>query len=279
MPRAKDAIAHAVASGPDLAETQTALGTVHYWLDWDWPAAETAFRKAISVDPSYSQAHRVLGIVLAYLGRYDEAREAMRRVRELEPFSPVELALSAHVEFAARDFRSALQFARQATVLDSQFWIGQFQLAQVYQQLGDHESMLRALEITERFGKANSKMISLHGYVLAKLGRTAEAREVLHTLETLGRERYVPQYSMALVHAGLNERDAALQSLERGLQARDVNLVFLAVDPKWDPFRKDPRFLDLLDRCGFTRTARTERPYRAIAAEATDGAGGAVTDA
>lgn len=256
-PRAQSAIAHAVASGSGLAETQTALGTIHFWLDWDWPAAETAFRKANAVDPSYSLAYRVLGIVLAYLGRHDEAREAMRRARELEPFAAVEHALSAHVEFAARDFKSALQFARQATALDPQFWIGQFQLAQVYEQLGDHESMLRALEITERYGKANSKMISLRGYILAKLGRTTEAREVLRTLETLGRERYVPQYAMALVHAGLGERDAAFQSLERGLQARDVNLVFLAVDPKWDAFRTDPRFLDLLNRCGFTRTART----------------------
>jgi TolB-like protein/DNA-binding winged helix-turn-helix (wHTH) protein len=256
-PRAKDAIAHAVASGSDLAETQTAVGSVHYWLDWDWPAAETAYRKAISVDPSYSQAYRVLGIVLAYLGRHDEAREAMRHARELEPFAPAEQALSAHVEFAARDFRSALRFARQATVLAPEFWIGQFQLAQVYEQLGDHESTLRALEITERFGNANSKMISLRGYLLAGLGRTTEAREVLHMLETLARERYVPPYAMALVHAGLDERDAALQSLERGLHLRDANLVFLAVDPKWDSFRKDPRFLDLLDRCGFTRTART----------------------
>ena len=79
--RAQDAIAHAVASGSDLAETQTALGTVHYWLDWDWPAAETAFRKAISVDPSYSQAHRVLGIVLVSMGRLEEGSEAMRRAR------------------------------------------------------------------------------------------------------------------------------------------------------------------------------------------------------
>jgi hypothetical protein len=100
-------------------------------------------------------------------------------------------------------------------------------------------------------------MISLRGYVLAKLGRTTEAREVLHTLETLGEERYVPQYAMALVHAGLGERDAAVQSLERALQARDVNLVFLVIDPKWDPFRRDPRFLDLLNRCGFTSRAST----------------------
>jgi tetratricopeptide (TPR) repeat protein len=197
--------------------------------------------------------------VLAYLGRHDEAREAMRRARELEPFAAAEHALSAHVEFAARDFKSALQFAGQATALDPQFWIGQFQLAQVYEQLGDHESMLRALEITERFSKANSKMISLRGYILARLNRTTEAREVLRTLETLGQERYVPQYAMALVHAGLGERDAAIQSLERALQARDVNLVFLAVDPKWDPYRRDPRFLDFLNRCDFTRTARTRQ--------------------
>ena len=59
--KARRAAAHAVASGPDLAETQTALGTVSYWLDWDWPAAETAFRKAIAMDPGYSQAHRTLG--------------------------------------------------------------------------------------------------------------------------------------------------------------------------------------------------------------------------
>ena len=170
----------------------------------------------------------------------------------------MELALSAHVAFAARDFKSALRFAEQATGIDEQFWIGQFQLAQVYVQLGDHESTQRALEITKRFSKANSKMISLQGYILAKLGRTAEARDVLHTLETLEAGGvYVPAYSMALVHAGLGEPAAALQSLDRGLQARDVNLIFLVVDPKWDPFRTDPRFLDLLERCDFTRTAKT----------------------
>ena len=81
---------------------------MHYWLDWDWPAAEASFRKAIAVDPGYSQAYRVLGIVLAYLGRHDEAREAMRHARELEPLAPMELALYAHVAFAARDFKSAL---------------------------------------------------------------------------------------------------------------------------------------------------------------------------
>jgi TolB-like protein/DNA-binding winged helix-turn-helix (wHTH) protein/Flp pilus assembly protein TadD len=255
-PRARDAAARAVQYGPNLAETQTSLGLVRFWLDWNWPAAEAALRNAISLDSSYSEAPRVLGIVLAYLGRHDEAGAAMRRARELEPLFPMEHALSAHVAFAARDYTSGLQFARHASVLGPQFWIGQLQLAQLYEQVGDDYSARQALRITEQFSDANTKMLSLRGYLLSKLGRTSEAREVLSTLETVARERYVPPYSMALVRAGLGDRDAALQWLERAFQVRDVHLVFLVVDPKWDPYRADPRFEALLARCGFPRAER-----------------------
>jgi TolB-like protein/DNA-binding winged helix-turn-helix (wHTH) protein len=132
--RAQDAIAHAVASGSDLAETQTALGTVHYWLDWDWPAAETAYRKAISVDPGYSQAHRVLGLVLQAMGRHDEAREAMFHARERDPYYPMQPAVSAYERLLARDYSSALEFAQRATAIGPSFWIGYFQLATVYER-------------------------------------------------------------------------------------------------------------------------------------------------
>ena len=155
--KARPAAAHAFASGADLAETQTALGTVSYWLDWDWPAAETAFRKAIAVDPSYSQAHRSLGIVLAAMGRHEEAREAMRRARELDPYYPMQSALSAYERWMARDYSSALVFAQQATTVDPSFWIGYFQLAAVYEQLGNSELALEALEKAEALS-ANSKM-------------------------------------------------------------------------------------------------------------------------
>ena len=185
----------------------------------------------------------------------------MRHARELEPSLPVEHALSAHVEFAARDFTSALRFARLATVIDPQFWIGQFQLAQVYEQLGDHESLQQALEITERFGKANSKMISLRGYILARLGRKPEARQLLHALETLAGEHYVPAYSMALVHAGLGERDAAFLSLDVHCW-RETSTSFSWYRSQWDTFREDPRFLDLLDALQLHAHGASEQPQR-----------------
>ena len=83
------------------------------------------------------------------------------------------------------------------------------------------------------------------------MGNASEAREVLRTLDARSRERYVPPYAMALVYAGLEERAAMFDALERAYAARDVHLIYLPVDAKWDPYRSDPRFVDLLARCGF----------------------------
>jgi hypothetical protein len=76
---------------------------------------------------------------------------------------------------------------------------------------------------------------------------------VLKTLQTAARDRYAPPYAMALVHAGLGERDAVFEWLERAYSVRDVHLIFLPVDAKWDDYRHDARFVALLSRCGFSR--------------------------
>jgi hypothetical protein len=44
--------------------------------------------------------------------------------------------------------------------------------------------------------------------------------------------------------------------LAKAYGARDVHLIYLPVDPKWDPYRVDPRFQALLTRCGFTPSTR-----------------------
>lgn len=105
-------------------------------------------------------------------------------------------------------------------------------------------------------------MLALRGYLFAKVGPAQEAGEVLATLEALSHERYVPPYAMALVHAGFNRRDAAFEWLARAYEAHDVHLIFLPVDPKWDAFRSDARFVALLNRCDFHR-ARVPDPVKA----------------
>ena len=122
---------------------------------------------------------------------------------------------------------------------------------QALEAVGDHDLALQALATAARLSGQNSKPISLTGYILARTGRTAEARDVLGALEMASRQRYVPPYALALVHAGLGDADAAFDWLDRAYAARDVHLMFLTVDAKWDRYRPDPRFTRLLARCGF----------------------------
>ena len=230
--QAREAADKAVNSGPDLVETRTAIGTVSYWFDWDWPAAERAYRQAIALDPSYAQAHRVLGIVLASMGRHEEARTAMRHARELDSLYPMQHALSAHAEFLAHDYKSGQRFAEQAIAVGPTFWIGYFQLALVHERMGNNELALKALNDAEALSGGNSKIVSLRGYILATQGRTSEAENVLSALKNIAAEKYVPPYAMALVHAGLDQRDAAFKWLDRAIEARDVHLVWLTQDSK-----------------------------------------------
>jgi TolB-like protein/Flp pilus assembly protein TadD len=248
--KARRAAERAVAAEPELAETQTSLGFVKFWLDWDWVEAEKAYRKAIAIDPNYSLVYRLLGIVLAHAGhRKQEAREAMDRARAIDPLQAMHHALSAQVAFLARDSSTALEFARQAAVVLTDFWIADLQIAQAYEQLGDYTLALQALGRSGA-GRDNSKMVALRGYVLAKLGRSDEARELLSTLETISRQRYVPACALAMIHAGLGENDPAFKWLDRAVEEHDVHLASLPADSKWDALREDTRFSEVLRRCG-----------------------------
>jgi tetratricopeptide (TPR) repeat protein len=228
------------------------LGILKFWLDWDWVSAETALRNAIALDPSYDVAPRILAVLLSHKGQHDAALQAAQSARELNPLDFVHQALSAQVAFNARDYPAAVDFARRAVVLDPEFWVGHYQLAQACVQLGRSDLAFDALQKAGLFSGGNSKAIALRGYLLAKVGRTEEAREVLNTLEAVARERYVPPYATALVYGGLGQQDQALDWLHRAYDAHDVHLVLIPVDPKWDAFRSDDRFLALIKRCGFT---------------------------
>jgi TolB-like protein len=257
-PLAREAAARAIKAAPDLAETQTSLGFLKFWLDWDWPAAEGAFRRAIALNPSYALAHRMLGICLSHmdLKARKEALQAAQRARELDPLNVTYQALSSQIAFAAGDHAAAEEHARRAIELDPEFWIGYMQFGQVLEQLGEAERAIEALETAARFSSGNSKPVSLRGYILAKTGRRKEAQEIMKALETASRERYVPPYAFALIYAGLGETDLALEWLERVVKAHDVHAVFLTNDPKWDFLRHNRRFAQVLNRCAFA-THRT----------------------
>jgi DNA-binding winged helix-turn-helix (wHTH) protein/Flp pilus assembly protein TadD len=255
-PREVSASAHAAAeralrARPELAESQASVGFCAFWLDADWPEAERRARRAIELDPSYALSHRLLGIACMHLGRHDASRPAMRMLRELEPLLPVNHALSAQSAFAARDYPAAVRFARQALVLDPDFWIAHLHLAQASIELGDVETAWGSLAEGAIASGGNSKIGALRGWLLAREGRVSEARTVLDAFSSLASERFLPPCAFALVHLGLGEMDAVAYWLARAVEVRDVHLMFVPIDPKWDEARADPRVKAVLRDAAF----------------------------
>ncbi len=250
-PAARDAASQALRSAPQLAEALTASAFVTFWLEWDLPMAAKAFQTAIAIDPSDSLAHRTLGVVLAYLQRHTEAAAAAVTACTLDPLNAGHYALKSQIEFFGRDFRLSLESAQHATDLDREFWVGHLQLAQAAEQLAQPQLALEALERASAFSAGNSKVLALRAYILARNGDRKQAEETLKHLKKLSEQRFIPPYSQALIHLGLEQFHDAMACLEDALAVRDVHLNFLLVDAKWDAIREQVEFKNLIQRCKF----------------------------
>ncbi len=88
------------------------------------------------------------------------------------------------------------------------------------------------------------------GHACAAGGNKEEAREVLHELIQRAKESYVSPYDIALVHAGLGEKDLAFDWLEKAFAERSVWMVRLRVDLRLEDIHEDSRFIDLTKRVG-----------------------------
>jgi tetratricopeptide (TPR) repeat protein len=100
------------------------------------------------------------------------------------------------------------------------------------------------------------------GHAHAAAGQTSDALKLLHRLQETSRERHVSPYWLSLVHMALGERGAALEWLERGIEERDVWMIWLKVEPRFDPLRSEGRFHELLQRIGLQPVASTDSALR-----------------
>ena len=79
-------------------------------------------------------------------------------------------------------------------------------------------------------------------------GRLTDGREIRDRMLSLAKHRYVSPSDLAKIHLALNEADAAFGMLERAYRERRGYLVYLRVEPLFDPIRADPRFAELVSR-------------------------------
>ena len=74
--------------------------------------------------------------------------------------------------------------------------------------------------------------------------------KVLDQLKDLSKQRYASAFGIAIIHLGMGEKDQAFEWLEKAYQERSEGLSWLAVEPRFDSVRADPRMADLIKRVG-----------------------------
>ena len=255
MPKARAAAMRALELDETLAEAHTALARVLVVYDWDWAGAEKEFKRAIELNPRYAGVHQWYGGYLEMLGRRDESLAERRQALELDPLSLTinfELGLAFYY---ARDYDKAIQQFQKTLELDPNFPLVYAHLPAAYEQKGMYDEAIAGFQkgITLRGGTEWSFSMSGLGHVYGLSGKKAEARAVLDELQRTSRQQYVPADSIALIYAGLGEKDQALTWLEKAYEEHAFKMAWLKVEPQWDSLRSDPRFADLVRRVGLSK--------------------------
>ena len=256
FPKARAAAERALEIDPALAEAYASLGFAAYCYEWDWGAAEGHFRRAFELKPNYATAHHWYGEFLSSAGRFEEAFASLRLALDLDPLSLAVGTDLGAVFYYAREYARAGEELGKALEVDSGFVRAHLVLGAVREQEGRHAeavaSLRRAAELSER----DPVVLSSLAHAVAVSGSALEARVLLEELRQLERRRYVPPYGLALIHIGLGEREEAYRRLRQAFELREPNLLWLGVNPRFDPLRSDVEFEELLRRLSVPRVEK-----------------------
>jgi TolB-like protein/Tfp pilus assembly protein PilF len=248
MPRGRRHIGRALEIDAHLAEAHAWAAVVTFLFDWDWPAADAAFRRVLHLKPAYSLAHAWYAVFLSAMGRSTEAiAEALHAV-DLDPMALNVQVVAAKTHYDARRYDEAI--ARLRAILDmdpTQARVHDW-LARALALSGRPRE---ALEVVEQ-GIARAGRVPLHlamqGSLQATLGRRADALGILAELQQRRQTRYISEFFDAPIYRNLGQFDACIACYERLYEARSAALVFQAVEPSGDRLRSHPRFQALLQR-------------------------------
>ena len=254
--RARASALKAIELDETSAESHTSMAMYSLIFEFDLPAAEIHFKKALALNPRLVTAQYLYGTHLATQKRFDEAFRRGQIAIELDPLSQPLNGNVARALYIAGRYEDAIALAEKNLELAPNFFFTHWVLGVSYRQAGNMEKALDHL----RRSVSLSGILALKGdlgVALAMSGRETEARELLAGLEAESRMRYVSPQWPAVIYAALGEKETALLYLEKAWEVRAIQLLWIRVDPNFDPLRGEPRFEAILNESGIARDARS----------------------
>jgi tetratricopeptide (TPR) repeat protein len=150
--------------------------------------------------------------------------------------------------FYMRQYDRAIEQYQKALEMDPQFPPARYWLGRAYTQKGDYAEAIECLLPTVAANPRLKAYITPLAYAYAVSGQRSEAVKLLDELREQAKQRSISAYYIALIYAGLGEKDQAFVWLEKAYQENADGIIFLKVEPGFDGLRSDPGFHDLLRR-------------------------------
>ena len=258
MASAREEAWRALSLAPGLPEAQLALGLIAQYGDWDWEATERHYRHAIELSPGNATARVWFGVLLARLGREDEAIAQAAAALDLDPLAheaawlylTVLTHLGRHTEAAALGHKAAKMHPLSPHIS----WL----TGTAHLGLGEPDVALEwirsALEVdpTSPFSRAFAVR------ALAEAGDTSEAERAANRLLAEKESGYFSPFILAAALVSFDDLAPALALLEEAVEVSDPMVPFIN---HWvmAPLAADPRYQVVLDAVGlpnlFAQTA------------------------
>ncbi|MBV8629540.1 MAG: protein kinase, partial [Silvibacterium sp.] len=248
-PKAKEAAQRALELDESNAEAHVPLAIESQWYEWDWAAAEREFRRAIELNPDSEDARGYYSWFLPIMGRGDEAIAEARRGLQVDPLSTGLNGNLGSVFVFTHQWDKAIEQLRSSIDLDPNYWFDHYFLGRAYVQKGRFPEAIAALKQGISLGGTTEVWSSLgHAYALS--GDRDEAQKVIEHLKEMSVHAYLAPYNVAVIYAGLGNKDEAFVWLNRAFQERSYLLTYLTVDERLNNLHSDPRFDELRRRVG-----------------------------
>ena len=252
MPQAKAAALRALELDQNLAEAHAWLGFVSINFDWDAVTAEKELKRATELNPSYADAHALYAWCLSGMGLHEQAIAEAKRAMQLDPFSRFSYGDLSWVLLMARRYDQALLESQTVVRRQPDFGYAHGVLGLSYAENGRYTEAVTEAQSATRLDDSPfmlALLVQMHAFARNR----TEAMKGLQEMEQLAKKRYVCSYEVATAYVLLGEKNQAFRWFDKAVEDRSDCMVALAVDPRLDSLRSDPRFQDLQRRVGLPR--------------------------
>ncbi|PYT01843.1 MAG: hypothetical protein DMF63_03125 [Acidobacteria bacterium] len=250
FPKAKAAALKALFIDADLAEAHAALGLALLHYDWNWSGAEVSFQNAVKLDSNCAAGYMLLGVYLLRVERIGESLIALKKARELDPFSPTHAVWLAEGLRHVGEIDTSIQLHLETIESFPKFFPAHYHLAFSYIDAGRLDEAELEGERAVALSHENSLTLSLQGILQAAAGDRSAVQATIDKLLRMKDEKYISSVNIASLYAAVHDEAEAIEWLEKGLEERDPNMTWIKFDEEFKFLQHNDRFRKILREVG-----------------------------